>query len=918
MKVTYQTIVGVREFLKSNAWQNNLQSEIDKIDRLLKVSPDEQAKQKAARMPADKAKSRYPGILKGMQKKADNLKKDKADLQSMIDNNEYKLGLKPFDTSTAKVWLANIHMLESSEFDQSAVLAVKNMLKKNFKKLYDAEVESVSNNEIGYIHQIAKIYKDILNSKDVLSKELSAEDRKLDPIVLERARLQIKQWSSVDHGFLRDTAKLLRQFEFFKQVQVDIHLLILHLAKCFSNIEDLNAFLLSHADFSNITTIATSMAIDSEPFDSTVLSDKEREIWSNLNAKYGAKSIELFHQSVVLKKHIDIVGLYNSGSNLSELFAKIEETSKNLHYSRADENPELEKLCVKYHIREYHFHKILDEVLPNVKKDSLLPDISKEFKFAKKGFKIEKLAPGDLSGLFLGKMTNCCQFYGGNATKCVIDGFTRPDCDFYVIKDSKGKVKAMLYAWIGLDLNGNKVVMFDSFESLPEGKKLFPKVIELLHEAVQKSGFADMYIGAGGGTPKLTLSTIDAIKPIDSKIFQYADSKSAYCIKSSVGKLLLNMNIDNSKTDFETFINKLLNKNLLKLTEQYCDTTTFFENKLVMEYFLNHTDSVYKLFATGLLKADDFFANPSFYRYLIISVPQGITIEELQIVAQYCEANKIEDLYDIGNTIRVAEFAKTPLISTQLPDKIKIIISLYTKGALPEFKFWNDKLETIVETLLEICDKNSDYDMLLWSLKLLAHFDEIAIDNCSAESFIKFDNNLIGHTFLIPSRFEKAKMMDLEATHDARVRVVSEKSIEAIGVDNFTSLLVATNGNIPAKILLGEATSEQVAIVKRICEHRVKNPSLKIEGSTINKLVNTNYSFDPSGFDIEVLIKCAEESSSKYSLPWVFCACHEGLDDTKCVKLISDYIADHSDDLASAIEALGGACFGEDDLVLPS
>ncbi len=220
--------------------------------------------------------------------------------------------------------------------------------------------------------------------------------------------------------------------------------------------------------------------------------------------------------------------------------------------------PELANLCKQFSVSEETFNKCLnirykidinspkesytdeekERLLQEAKKAELtiqddLPDVIIESN-KHPGYYLVKLPKDDPNAYFLGYMTSCCQYIGGNASQCVIDGVTLKNNGFYVLlkikrnknqKQTESKTDAPLlkspfiivgnskkinyneydivgqaYTWISQ--RGNLV--FDSWENkTPERDD--PIIVSLLEkfsqEVTRNHSPLQVNIGKGGKTP---------------------------------------------------------------------------------------------------------------------------------------------------------------------------------------------------------------------------------------------------------------------------------------------------------------------------------------------------------------------------------------------------------------------------------
>lgn len=267
----------------------------------------------------------------------------------------------------------------------------------------------------------------------------------------------------------------------------------------------------------------------------------ELKKWQILIHAGGPKAIDLFQQAKAINKHLG-----RSPNSLDEAQAILAK----LAYPRADENPKLASLCLKYHLSEDDFNKCLVVEEKRKTRDILPPCHINGADVGHPGYFLVKLPIEDLRAYFLGHLTNCCQSIGGDSEQCVIDGITRANCGFYVLL--KGPTEALPmtadgqineafkivgqgYAW----LSTNDVLVFDSWENLRwEDNPIIDCMLR--HFSAQLTSKEDFYIvavsiGKGGKTPKTfsqnaTQQHSVVIHEMMKEGEQYNDSKDQWAI----------------------------------------------------------------------------------------------------------------------------------------------------------------------------------------------------------------------------------------------------------------------------------------------------------------------------------------------------------------------------------------------------
>ncbi len=133
------------------------------------------------------------------------------------------------------------------------------------------------------------------------------------------------------------------------------------------------------------------------------------------------------------------------------------------------------KLAEFYQMPQNIIEKLLTEELQDIKSEDNISDIFSEKTFQLsipytktngqqgiKNYTVELLPKSDPTALFVGKMTNCCQFYTGDSSdQAVMPVYKDPNAGLIVVKE-KGKVKGASFVWLTQD-NG---LVLDSFEHL--------------------------------------------------------------------------------------------------------------------------------------------------------------------------------------------------------------------------------------------------------------------------------------------------------------------------------------------------------------------------------------------------------------------------------------------------------------------
>jgi hypothetical protein len=142
-------------------------------------------------------------------------------------------------------------------------------------------------------------------------------------------------------------------------------------------------------------------------------------------------------------------------------------------YEGGAQYPEFAKLCLEVGWNEELFIKGAELIerykrehgsIDAEKYNGDLPDITIDGAlFDKPAYNFRKLKDGDLRGLALGELTDCCQHLGDNGVGCTVHGFLSSSGGFYVLADKKtDQIVAQSWAWRGQQ----DEIVFDSLESL--------------------------------------------------------------------------------------------------------------------------------------------------------------------------------------------------------------------------------------------------------------------------------------------------------------------------------------------------------------------------------------------------------------------------------------------------------------------
>jgi ankyrin repeat protein len=205
-------------------------------------------------------------------------------------------------------------------------------------------------------------------------------------------------------------------------------------------------------------------------------------------------------------------------------------------FNRAADHPELAALCFDYLVKEGTFEKALGIVQRTGPQVKNIPDLSIDgTKFDLPGGKFYRLPANDIRGLFLGKLTDCCQSVDGHGHDCAVHGYTKEDGGFYVVENARGQIVAQTWAWRG----ERNEMCWDTLEVLGENVK--PQQWEKLLKAAANDlavrtdhNVTALTVGTGGDTPKALKEVFKKAeypaKPRDYK--GYRESKTQLLIWS--------------------------------------------------------------------------------------------------------------------------------------------------------------------------------------------------------------------------------------------------------------------------------------------------------------------------------------------------------------------------------------------------
>ncbi|RUR19032.1 ankyrin repeat domain-containing protein [Legionella sp. km535] len=267
-----------------------------------------------------------------------------------------------------------------------------------------------------------------------------------------------------------------------------------------------------------------------------------REYWATLVMEHGlealkylplAPRIEALRNALITQSG---AATNSTGSSSNEL-----ELCRDLvlqyRYPRADENPQLAKLCHRHLIADETFNRTL-EIVKNLKSFDFLPEITirgEEINSSLSQFLFKKLPVGDYEGLFLGMETACCQSIGQTGEPCALHGMRSLMSGFYVIYDKTGQIVAQLWAWIGTESE----LVFDSFERRhTKFNFLCEPFVNRAAELLLQQGFDRVLIGRGNTPSARWASSQNPAKQYEPA--SYGDASEQKLVKeASLSRTLL-------------------------------------------------------------------------------------------------------------------------------------------------------------------------------------------------------------------------------------------------------------------------------------------------------------------------------------------------------------------------------------------
>jgi hypothetical protein len=795
MKINYSFIKGLRDLLISEDWQSQLNNRILEIDELLKVTPEMKLQEVISKIELKKKlnEEKIQSIKEQHQKKLNELVNEKLEIESCLKNESYKLGMAPFDEiENAKLTLTNIHIFEANipnmPFNDKAVGAIKKMLQTNFDKLFEKNSSNLSNKSIEYHSdsESVEFIKKIINKEAITIEDIcnvySPQETELEETTLYDDELEPTQkdfrekfapqllsfYQVVDPKLLEHSYKLtqfIQQF-FLTDRKNDSSSLALNLAFCFPSKEDIDSFLEKKVKFTNFNSIQKALKISPEDYlEGKGLSKAEFNVWQQLNSKYQEKALNLFKKAFKLKASGFDIWENAKSNTIEKLYKIVKEEIHNLKYENEASYPEeLGKLAHKYELAQSEFDQIVKEYLPLRKNNDNLPDILftilQSHEKTKEEFIFCKIQPGDFTGLFIGLATASCKMVGGSGEKLLKDGFTNEDAAFYVLKrkmkNGSEKIIAQVSAWLSTNLEGQKVLVFNSYEYLrlpkQQGEKLFINVIQELAKQLTKFGLAELHIGIGGPTPYLNIQLHDyKLIPVNPKIFQYQGANRTYKITETNAKEICLGEVIYTKPEkfecenFEQFCDQNLLLNSVKMININPELFKTFDSNI--KQVLTNSKALMYLLSKKMISLDVLLPLANKYSitsWALVGNENEIKLSKrIEILKEiFADSNKDTEVkYKILNSFHLIQPILIEEIAT---DKLIEVLarSVYMPSVLSKYTEINEikRLDLVKE--------------------LFKFSPDIIVKICNTKLSYDFDNQEVNQIHVYAEEFEKETLGD--------------------------------------------------------------------------------------------------------------------------------------------------------------
>ncbi len=211
-----------------------------------------------------------------------------------------------------------------------------------------------------------------------------------------------------------------------------------------------------------------------------------------------------------------------------ETLNKMREMTAAFVYSRGKEHPDLAALCQQYDLDEKDFEVALRLAKRAYPKNAVhIPAVTIDGQdVGQPGYRMRRLEPGDIRGLFLGEMTACCQSVGGYGASCAVHGYTSEQGGFYVWESKGGEIVAQAWVWRGK----NKELVFDSLESMRKlPGSFYEPFLKAAAAEMLKGDVTRVMVGTGGETPSLGMK-LDIPAKMADRSTNYSDSSEQYMV----------------------------------------------------------------------------------------------------------------------------------------------------------------------------------------------------------------------------------------------------------------------------------------------------------------------------------------------------------------------------------------------------
>lgn len=644
-KLTYKFISALQNLLKSDDWTQHHQAKIVELQSSLEKSPQELADARVAGIRAKGKKfdeKNYPKMINSFERAQESTKAEIAKLEQNLEQGVYTIGVSPFDSvEDARQMLSFAHILEvdTGSYNQDAVNALRNMLQANFSDLCTVDVVGKMFDEFGgraIPEKEEVVLNKVLQGESLVVGDVLWYPDGADAQDLKTCQNIIANNEFIDREeFIKIAEELTLLEKFFYEGKFSVALYSMIVAQYFHSLENFKSFCENFVEISTFEGFKKIIPIQ-DMVKLSSISPEERAAWCEIITSNGPKALKAFIKISNLGdtgiSALDAI----AGRSAEEAFAVIDMGLKAVKFAREVEYPEFAKLCRKYDVPEAKFEQFLDQVIPHQKTSDSLPDIRFEFQSGRHTYSFEKLEPGSIEGLFLGKMTNCCQFIGGEGEEYAVRGFVKSDSGFYVIRDEEGKIKGQSYAW-PTNSQGTPIMVLDSFEFMSELEDIVLPVIKKYQALLAEQEGLPLVVGCGGRTPKTDAVLLDRQMEKetqmdicqefnDSEEFTFDDSNSVYIITQDT-KLkttdplpvfesydeLIRMN---SRVSFAKFVEHYPEKYSEFTTQQGFELICYSN---IMQLFLAENimdvDSVVDLFTGGHRGADSSYKNHKFAAY---------------------------------------------------------------------------------------------------------------------------------------------------------------------------------------------------------------------------------------------------------------------------------------------------------------